>query len=94
MTDAVRRALGSTVAEAHTVAGYCCYDSGRLDWAQHHFSEAISIAREAGDGRLAADALRQGGLAVQHAGRPNHAYKLYQLGQVTNTSATRTGCRR
>lgn len=85
MTDVVRRALGSAVAEAHTVAGYCCYDSGRLDWAQHHFSEAVTLARQAGDNRLVADALRQGGLAVQHAGRPNHAYKLYQLGQVANS---------
>jgi transcriptional regulator with XRE-family HTH domain len=88
MTDAVRQALGSAVAELHTVAGYCCYDSGRLDWAQHHFTESIFIGREAGDGRLVADALRQAGLAVQHGGDPNHALKLYQVGQVANSEAS------
>lgn len=85
MTNTVRQALGSAIAELHTVAGYCCYDSGRIDWAQHHFSESIFIGREAGDSRLIADALRQAGLAVQHGGRPDHALKLYQLGQVANT---------
>ncbi len=87
MTDSVRRALGSAIAELHTVAGYCCYDSGQLTWAQHHFSRAVNIGREAGDGRLVADALRQGGLAVQHAGHPNDAAKLYQLGQAMLATA-------
>ncbi len=87
MTDTTRQALGSAIAELHTVAGYCCYDSGQMAWAQHHFSRAVDIGREACDGRLVADALRQGGLAVQHAGHPNDAAKLFQLGQAALATA-------
>lgn len=87
MTEPVRRSLGAVLAELHTVAGYCCYDSGRLDWAQHHFGHAVRLGREAHAPDLVADALRQGGLAVQHAGHPNDALKLYQLGQHTAAGA-------
>jgi transcriptional regulator with XRE-family HTH domain len=82
-TDAVRRALGSALAERHIVAGLCCFDSG-YDWhARDHYRQAIELAIKAGDHHRAAKALKFAGQLEATTGNPDSALKYYQLGQAT-----------
>ncbi|MPZ66255.1 MAG: hypothetical protein GEU83_12310 [Pseudonocardiaceae bacterium] len=80
-TDPVKRSLGSALAELHTEAGWCCFDSGLHDRAGHHFRQAIDLAREAGDGYQVANTLRHAGMALADRD-PNEALKLHQIGQI------------
>ena len=80
--EPVRRSLGSALAELHTEAGFCCYDSGMREQAEHYFRRALDLGAQAGDGYQVAYALRNAGIAFSEWGHPNDALKLFQMGQV------------
>jgi transcriptional regulator with XRE-family HTH domain len=79
-SEAVKTALLAALADLHTEAGWCCYDSG-LDGAGY-FTRALSLAEEAGDACGVANAAWQAGLTLVRVGYPNDALKLFQLGQL------------
>jgi hypothetical protein len=68
------------LAELHTEAGWCCYDSGRD--GSGHFTRALRLASAAGDTYGVANAAWHAGLTWVRAGYPNDALKLFQLGQL------------
>jgi len=80
-TDAVQRSLRLALAEAHEVAGLCCFDSGHDRHARDHYRQALELAIETGDHHRAASALQRSGALEAMAGHPDHALKCYQLGQ-------------
>jgi transcriptional regulator with XRE-family HTH domain/tetratricopeptide (TPR) repeat protein len=80
--EPVRRALMVAVAELHMEAAWAGFDAWRYDQAAHHFSTALSLATEAKDVYLQAEALAQAGLVTREFGHPNDGLKLLQFGQV------------
>lgn len=80
-SDLVRRSLRSALAELHTVAGWCCFDSGvSADLIRAHFARATELASGAGDTYRAVDALYHAAMTMQHDA-PNDALKMFQLVQ-------------
>jgi hypothetical protein len=79
-TEVVRAALAAALAELHTEAGWCCYDSGRN--GAGHFTRALRLAGRAGDAYGVANAAWHAGLTLVRIGHPNDALKLFQLGQI------------
>ncbi|MGH4016041.1 MAG: helix-turn-helix domain-containing protein [Pseudonocardiaceae bacterium] len=79
--DAVERALGLALAEAHEVAGLCCFDSGYDRHARDHYRQALELAIQTGDHHRAASVLWRAGALEAMAGYPDYALKCYQLGQ-------------
>ncbi|HKR49197.1 MAG TPA: hypothetical protein VJT72_06375 [Pseudonocardiaceae bacterium] len=80
-TDTVRRALGLALAEAHEVAGLCCFDAGHDRHARDHYRQALELAITNGDHHRAASVLRRVGQLEAMSDHPHHALKYYQLGQ-------------
>jgi hypothetical protein len=80
-TEAVKAGLVAALAELHTEAGWCCYDSG-LD-GTGHFTRALRLADEAGDAYGIANAAWHAGATMVRSGYPNDALKLFQLGQLS-----------
>lgn len=79
--DAVRRAMGSALAELHTVAGWCCFDSGvSADVIRAHFARGAELASRAGDTYRSVDALYHAAMTMQ-SDAPNDALKTLQLVQ-------------
>ena len=78
-TDAVKAQLAAALAELHTEAGWCRYDSG-MD-STGHFLGALRLASEARDAYGVANAAFVAGGTLVRAGHPNDALKLFQLGQ-------------
>ncbi|MBV9142479.1 MAG: hypothetical protein JO115_16480 [Pseudonocardiales bacterium] len=76
--EAVKAALASALAELHTEAGWCCYDSGVASTG--HFSRAVRLADAAGDACGVVNAAWHAGLVLIRAGQPNDALKVFQLG--------------
>ncbi|WP_228396066.1 hypothetical protein [Streptomyces sp. RB17] len=56
-SDAVGRALYSTVAEATLLAGWMSYDACHRGLAQRYFLQALRLAQDANDRRLAGSIL-------------------------------------
>lgn len=82
-TETVRRALLSTLSHMHTVAAWCCHDSGALLLRSHwHFERAVTLATEANDGYGAVYAMRHAGMMLVDRGQANNALKIIQLGIV------------
>ncbi len=79
-SEATRSALGSALAELHTMAGWVCVDSGYHDQARAHFAKAMELASEARDGNEVASAFRHAGLQMIDSGAFNDGLKAYQLG--------------
>ncbi|MGH3821832.1 MAG: helix-turn-helix domain-containing protein [Pseudonocardiaceae bacterium] len=79
-TETVTARLAAALAELHTEAGWCCYDSG-LD-GTGHFTQALRLANRAGDSYGIANAAWHAGLTLVRTGHPNDALKLFQLGQI------------
>ncbi|MEO7193263.1 MAG: helix-turn-helix transcriptional regulator [Pseudonocardiaceae bacterium] len=77
-TDAVTARLAAALAELHTEAGWCCYDSG-LD-GTGHFTRALRLAGGARDTYGIANAAWHAAIVLNRTGHPNHALKLLQLG--------------
>jgi tetratricopeptide (TPR) repeat protein len=79
-TEDIKTRLAAALAELHTEAGWCCYDSG-LD-ATGHFTRALRLADTAGDSYGIANAAWHAGATLVRTGHPNDALKLFQLGQI------------
>ncbi|MGH3820587.1 MAG: hypothetical protein ACRDRE_23125 [Pseudonocardiaceae bacterium] len=77
-TDAVTAQLAATLAELHTEAGWCSYDSG-LD-GTGYFTRALRLAGKARDTYGIANAAWHAGMVLTRTGHPNDALKLLQLG--------------
>ncbi|MGH3868245.1 MAG: hypothetical protein ACRDQ4_19430 [Pseudonocardiaceae bacterium] len=78
-TDAVTAQLAAALAELHTEAGWCRYDSG-LD-GTGYFTHALRFSGQAGDAYGIANAAFVAGGTLVRDGHPNDALKLFQLGQ-------------
>lgn len=87
-SDPVRAGLGSALADLHTMAGWCCVDSGHHDNARAHFGTAMSLAPH--DGQQVASALRHAGIQMVDAGAVNDGLKSFQLGLVSATDPETT----
>ncbi|MGH3828636.1 MAG: helix-turn-helix domain-containing protein, partial [Pseudonocardiaceae bacterium] len=79
-TDEVTAALATALAELHTEAGWCRYDSG-LDGSDH-FTHALWFADHAQDTYGVANAAWNAGLTLVLSGHPNDALKLFQAGRL------------
>lgn len=81
-TDPIKSQLGSALADLHTLAGWCCVDSGRHDQARACFATAMTLAARAGDGVQLASALWHAGIQMRDAGAYNDGLKACQLGLI------------
>jgi tetratricopeptide (TPR) repeat protein len=79
-TEAVTAGLAAALAELHTEAGWCCYDTGLEGTA--HFTHALQLAHQGGDSYGVANAAWHAGLTLVRSGHPNDALKLFHLGQA------------
>lgn len=79
-SEATRTEVGSALAELHTMAGWCCVDSGYHDNARAHFATAMDLAGSVGDNNEMASAFRHAGIQMIDAGAHNDGLKAYQLG--------------
>lgn len=77
--EAVQMRLRAALAELHTEAGWCYYDSG-VD-AAGHFASALRLADQAGDAVGIANAAWHAGTTLARRGHPDEALKAFQLGQ-------------
>ncbi len=77
--EPVAARLGSVLADLHTLAGWCCYDSGLSRRARWHYRQAIGRATAACDDYRLVDVLQYVGILERAAGHPNEAVKFYQL---------------
>ena len=77
--EPVAARLGSVLADLHTLAGWCCYDSGLSRRARWHYRQAIDHATAADDDYRLVDVLQYVGILERAAGHPNEAVKFYQL---------------
>ncbi|MBV8540297.1 MAG: helix-turn-helix transcriptional regulator [Pseudonocardiales bacterium] len=77
--EGVRAPLLAALAELHTEAGWCRYDEG-LD-GTGYFTRALRLAGQAGDAYGIANAAFVAGGTLVRNEHPNHALKLFQLGQ-------------
>ncbi|MGH4026822.1 MAG: helix-turn-helix domain-containing protein [Pseudonocardiaceae bacterium] len=80
-TDEVRTRLRSALAELHTEAGWCCYDSG-MD-GSGYFTRSLKLADEAADAYGIANAAFHAGRTLVRGGHPDDALKAFQFGQFT-----------
>ncbi|MGH3906157.1 MAG: helix-turn-helix domain-containing protein [Pseudonocardiaceae bacterium] len=78
-SDVVNARLRAALAELHTEAGWCCYDSG-ID-GMGYFTRALGLADQAGDGFGIANAAWHAGATLVRSGHPDDALKEFQLGQ-------------
>jgi transcriptional regulator with XRE-family HTH domain len=81
-TEAVSKALQSTLAKLHTVAGWAAFDERLDDLARAHFTEVITLAGAVDDPYWIAFALYGGGRIISEQGHPNDALAYYQISQV------------
>ena len=81
-TSQIKAELGSALADLHTLAGWCCVDSGLSDQARACFATAMDLAAGAGDGVQVASALRHAGIQMRDAGAYNDGLKACQLGLI------------
>lgn len=88
-----RRALLSALSDLHLVAAWCCHDSCAPSAAYHHFSVAVQLAIDAGDGYRASYALRHAAMMLIDRAQPNNALKLVQLADLHLTDAPRDDSR-
>ncbi|MEO7194475.1 MAG: helix-turn-helix transcriptional regulator [Pseudonocardiaceae bacterium] len=88
-TEEVTAALAAALAELHTEAGWCRYDSG-LDGSAH-FTHALWFADHARDTYGIANTAWNAGLTLVRSGHPNDALKLFQLGSLCLSGAPTTG---
>ncbi len=81
-SDEIKDQLGSALADLHTLAGWCCVDTGLHDQARACFATAIDLAAGAGDGVQVASALWHAGIQMRDAGAYNDGLKACQLGLI------------
>jgi transcriptional regulator with XRE-family HTH domain len=81
-SDLIKVELGSALADLHTLAGWCCVDSGLHDQARACFATAMDLAADAGDGVQMASALWHAGMHMRDAGAYNDGLTACQLGLI------------
>lgn len=81
-SDQIKSHLRSALADLHTLAGWCCVDSGLHDQARACFATAMDLAAGAGDGVQLASALWHAGIHMRDAGAYNDGLKACQLGLI------------
>lgn len=81
-SDPIESQLKSALADLHTLAGWCCVDSGLPDQARTFFATAMDLAAEAGDGVQFATALWLAGIQMRDAGAYDDDLKACQLGLI------------
>jgi transcriptional regulator with XRE-family HTH domain len=81
-SDPIESQLKSALADLHTLAGWCCVDSGLPDQARTFFATAMDLAAEAGDGVQFASALWHAGIQMRDAGAYDDDLKACQLGLI------------
>ena len=81
-SDSIESQLKSALADLHTLAGWCCVDSGLPDQARTFFATAMDLAAEAGDGVQFASALWHAGIQMRDAGAYDDDLKACQLGLI------------
>ncbi|MFI6641938.1 tetratricopeptide repeat protein [Streptomyces sp. NPDC050504] len=88
LLDAGTTARRSTSDRLHAGAGelaisvgWLAHDSGRLDRARSHYTEALATARLAGDAALESHAFCNMSFLARDAGRPREAVRTAQAGQ-------------
>ncbi|MGH9817603.1 MAG: helix-turn-helix domain-containing protein [Candidatus Acidiferrales bacterium] len=89
--DHIHAAMGSTLANLHTMAGWTCVDSGLHDQARACFAHAMELSKIAGDGGEMASAFRHAGIQMSDTGAHNDALKAFQLGLMGADAATPLG---
>ncbi len=87
------RALLSALSDLHLVTAWCCHDSCAPAAAYHHFSVAVQLAIDAGDGYRASYALRHAAMMLIDRAQPNNALKLVQLADLHVADAPRDDSR-
>ncbi|WP_345654332.1 hypothetical protein [Streptomyces tremellae] len=75
-SEAVGRALFSTVAEATLLAGWMSYDAGHHGLAQRYFLQALRLAQDGNDRRLAGSILSAMSHQATFLGQYTHAATL------------------
>ncbi|WP_330175083.1 hypothetical protein OG875_17035 [Streptomyces sp. NBC_01498] len=75
-TETVGRALFSTVAEAVLLAGWMSYDAGHHGLAQRYFLQALKLAQDSNDRRLAGSVLSAMSHQATFLGRYTHGATL------------------
>src|ERR687893_2085844 len=80
--DPIKAELGSALADLHTLAGWCCVDSGLNDQARACFATAMDFAASAGDYVQMASAFWHAGIHMRDAGAYNDDLKACQLGLI------------
>lgn len=80
--EPVKAELGSALADLHTLAGWCCVDSGLHDQARACFATAMDLAAAVGDGVQMASAFWHAGIHMRDAGAYNDGLKACQLGLI------------
>lgn len=81
-SDLIKAELGSALADLHTLAGWCCVDSGLHDQARACFATAMDLAAGADDGVQLASALWHAGIQMRDAGAYNDGLTACQLGLI------------
>lgn len=76
------KALRSTLAALHTLAGWAAYDSRLDDHARQHYWRALELAGMASDTYRMLSALQHAAILDREQGAPNDALKLTQLAQL------------
>jgi len=80
--EQVKADLGSALAELHSVAAWCCFDSGADDAARAHFTRSVEFAHDAGDAYSHAYTLWLASSLPGERGYPDDALTLLQMGQI------------
>lgn len=78
----IKAELGSALADLHTLAGWCCVDSGLHDQARACFATAMDLAATTGDYVQMASAFWHAGIHMRDAGAYNDDLKACQLGLI------------
>jgi hypothetical protein len=81
-TESVGQALFSTAAEATLLAGWMSYDSGHHGLAQRYFLQALRLAQDGGDRRLAGSILSAMSHQATFLGRYTHAATLARAARM------------
>jgi tetratricopeptide (TPR) repeat protein len=81
-TEAVGRALFSTVAEATMLAGWMSYDAGHHGAAQRYYVQALRLAQDGGDRRRAGAVLSAMSHQARFLGNFREAITLAQAAQA------------
>lgn len=81
--ETIMRDLAIAIAELHSVAGWAAFDSCQDKTASWHFTRAMELSADAGDGYVFSKAAYLVGVATAERGHYNDGLKLLQIGQIS-----------